>query len=72
MSRKDELPDYIKNRIWLKSYPEDVPHEVKIPKNKSIPDLFDESTSKKPDYVNIIFYGTDTVCFLKIIGFCLW
>ncbi|MEM3562358.1 MAG: long-chain fatty acid--CoA ligase [Candidatus Jordarchaeaceae archaeon] len=51
-----ELPDYIKNRIWLKKYPPDLPKEVKIPDDKSIPELAEEAADKWPDSVNIIFY----------------
>ena len=56
---KKELPDYVKDRIWLKKYPEDVPKEVDIPEDKSIPDLMEEATDKWPDEVNIIFYGRE-------------
>ncbi|MEX2752093.1 MAG: long-chain fatty acid--CoA ligase [Candidatus Freyarchaeota archaeon] len=54
-----ELPDYIKNRIWLKKYPPDLPKEVKIPGDKSIPELAEEAADKWPDSVNIIFYGRE-------------
>ena len=56
---KGELPDYVKDRIWLKKYPEDVPKEVDIPEDKSIPDLMEEATDRWPDAVNIIFYGRE-------------
>ncbi|MHA1363695.1 MAG: long-chain-fatty-acid--CoA ligase [Candidatus Freyarchaeota archaeon] len=56
---KRELPDYVKDRIWLKKYPEDVPKEVDIPEDKSIPDLMEEATDRWPDAVNIIFYGRE-------------
>lgn len=54
-----ELPDYIKNKIWLKKYPPDMPKEVKIPKDKSIPELAEEASDKWPDSVSIIFYGRE-------------
>jgi long-chain acyl-CoA synthetase len=54
-----ELPDYIKKKIWLKLYPKDVPTEITIPTDKSIPDLFDESVAKNPKFVNVIFYGKE-------------
>jgi long-chain acyl-CoA synthetase len=53
------LPDYIKNKIWLKKYPADCPKEVKIPADKSIPELAEEAADKWPDSVNIIFYGRE-------------
>ncbi|MEM2144863.1 MAG: AMP-binding protein, partial [Candidatus Jordarchaeaceae archaeon] len=56
---KDELPDYIKKRIWLKSYPKDVPKEVKIPTNKAIPDLLDEAVARNPEFVVMKFYGKE-------------
>ena len=52
-----ELPDYIKNRIWLKSYPEGLPAEVEIPEDKSIYEILDEARKKWGNEVNIIFYG---------------
>ncbi len=57
--KEKELPDYIKNRIWLKNYPPDLPKEVKIPADKSIPELAEEATDKWPNSVNIIFYGRE-------------
>ncbi len=54
-----ELPDYIKNKIWLKKYPPDLPKEVKIPTDKSIPELAEEAADKWPNSVNIIFYGRE-------------
>ncbi|MFB0561916.1 MAG: AMP-binding protein, partial [Candidatus Lokiarchaeia archaeon] len=54
-----ELPDYIKDRIWFKKYPDDVPKEVEIPEDKSIPELSEEATDRWPDEVNIIFYGRE-------------
>ncbi|WXG39721.1 MAG: AMP-binding protein [Candidatus Freyarchaeum deiterrae] len=54
-----ELPDYIKNKIWLKKYPSDFPKEVKIPTDKSIPDVADEAAEKWPNEVTTIFYGRE-------------
>ena len=57
--KEGELPDYIKNKIWLKKYPADFPKEVKIPKDKSIPDLAEEAVEKFADSVSLIFYGRE-------------
>ncbi|MEM2144328.1 MAG: long-chain fatty acid--CoA ligase [Candidatus Jordarchaeaceae archaeon] len=56
---KIELPDYVKNKIWLKKYPADYPKEVKIPKDKAIPDLAEEAVQKWGESVNLIFYGRE-------------
>ncbi|WXG39722.1 MAG: long-chain fatty acid--CoA ligase [Candidatus Freyarchaeum deiterrae] len=56
--KEGELPDYIINKIWLKKYPKEVATEVKIPTDKSIPDLFDEAVARNPDFISMIFYGT--------------
>jgi long-chain acyl-CoA synthetase len=54
-----QIPDYIRKKIWLNSYPAIFPKEVKIPKNKSLVDLFKESVEKWGDEVNVIFYGKE-------------
>ena len=43
-------------RPWLKFYPEGVPANVEIPE-RSLPEVFDEVTSKYSDKTAIIFYG---------------
>nr|MDO8082570.1 long-chain fatty acid--CoA ligase [Candidatus Freyarchaeota archaeon] len=53
------LPDYVRKKIWLKHYPEGYPKEIKIPKNKSLPDIFIEAAEKWGDAVNFIFYGKE-------------
>lgn len=53
------LPSYVRKKIWLKYYPEGYPKEVKIPKNKSLPDIFIEGAKKWGDKVNLIFYGKE-------------
>nr|MDO8082569.1 long-chain fatty acid--CoA ligase [Candidatus Freyarchaeota archaeon] len=57
--KEGELPDYIKNKIWLNIYPKDVPKEATIPTDKAIPDLMDAAAEKDPNFVNIIFYGRE-------------
>ncbi|WXG39657.1 MAG: AMP-binding protein [Candidatus Freyarchaeum deiterrae] len=57
--KEGELPDYVKNKIWLKSYPKDVAHEVTIPNDKSLVDMFDEAVAKNPDFVSLIFFGRE-------------
>jgi len=52
-----ELPEYIKNRIWLKTYPEGYPAEVEIPEDKDLYQIVDEARKKWGDEVNMIFYG---------------
>lgn len=54
-----KLPDYIKKKIWLKSYPEDIPPEVKIPKNKSLPEIFTEAAEKHGEQITVNFYGKE-------------
>jgi len=43
-------------RPWLKFYPEGVPANVEIPEH-SLPDVFDQVTSKYSDRTAMIFYG---------------
>ncbi|TET37867.1 MAG: AMP-dependent synthetase [Dehalococcoidia bacterium] len=43
-------------RPWLKFYPEGVPANIEIPE-RSLPEVFDEVTSKYSDKTAIIFYG---------------
>jgi hypothetical protein len=57
--KEGELPDYIRNKIWLKKYPDDYPKEVKIPTDKSIPEMMEEAADKWPDSVRVIFYGIE-------------
>nr|MDO8082425.1 long-chain fatty acid--CoA ligase [Candidatus Freyarchaeota archaeon] len=49
LKKSVKLPDYVKKKIWLKYYPEDYPKEIEIPKNKSIPDIFDEAAKMYGD-----------------------
>ncbi len=56
--RKSKLPDYVKKKIWLKSYPPGYPQKVKVPK-KSLPDVFREAAEKQGDVVSTIFYGRE-------------
>ncbi|WXG39723.1 MAG: AMP-binding protein [Candidatus Freyarchaeum deiterrae] len=58
-SKEGELPDYIKKKIWLKSYPKDVPKEVVIPTDKSISDLFDDAVARNSEFVSMIFYDRE-------------
>ncbi|MHA1263043.1 MAG: AMP-binding protein, partial [Candidatus Freyarchaeota archaeon] len=55
--KSKELPEYIKNRIWLKTYPEGYPAEVEIPEDKDLYRIVDEARKKWGDEVNMIFYG---------------
>ncbi len=59
LKKSAKLPDYVKKKIWLKYYPEGYPKEVKIPKNKSLPDMFNEAAKKFGEVVNTIFYGKE-------------
>ena len=43
-------------RPWLKFYPEEVPANVEIPEH-SLPEVFDQVTSKYSDRTAMIFYG---------------
>lgn len=43
-------------RPWLKSYPEGIPAEMKIPE-RSVPEAFDEATEKWKNRTALIFYG---------------
>jgi long-chain acyl-CoA synthetase len=54
-----QTPDYVKKKIWLNNYPENFPKEVKIPKNKSLIDIFNEAVEKWGEEVNNIFYGKE-------------
>lgn len=56
---KKELPDYIKNRIWLKSYPPELPAEVEIPENETIATIAASAAKKYGDMVAQIFYGRE-------------
>ncbi|MBS7250329.1 MAG: long-chain fatty acid--CoA ligase [Candidatus Freyarchaeota archaeon] len=56
--KKSKLPDYVKKKIWLKSYPPDFPKKIKIPK-KSLPEVFREAAEKYGDEVSLIFYGKE-------------
>ncbi len=55
---KSKLPDYVKKKIWLKSYPPDFPKKIKIPK-KSLPEVFREAAEKYGDEVSLIFYDKE-------------
>ncbi len=59
LKKSVKLPDYVKKKIWLKNYPEDFPKELEIPKNKSLPEVFDESVEKWGDDVYRVFYGKE-------------
>ncbi len=56
--KKSKLPDYVKKKIWLKSYPPDFPKKIKIPK-KPLPEVFREAAEKSGDVVSLIFYGKE-------------
>ncbi|MEX2752092.1 MAG: long-chain fatty acid--CoA ligase [Candidatus Freyarchaeota archaeon] len=56
--KKSKLPDYVKKKIWLKSYPPDFPKKIKIPK-KPLPEVFREAAEKYGDEVSLIFYGKE-------------
>ncbi|MEM2134814.1 MAG: long-chain fatty acid--CoA ligase [Candidatus Jordarchaeaceae archaeon] len=55
---KSKLPDYVKKKIWLKSYPPDFPKKIKIPK-KPLPEVFREAAEKYGNDVSLIFYGKE-------------
>ncbi len=59
LKKSVKLPYYVKKKIWLKHHPEDYPKKVKIPKNKSLPDIFNEAAEKFGEDVNLIFYGKE-------------
>ena len=61
--KKSKLPDYVKKKIWLKSYPPDFPKKIKIPK-KPLPEVFREAAEKSGDVVSLIFYGKEYTCLL--------
>ncbi|MEM1658273.1 MAG: long-chain fatty acid--CoA ligase [Candidatus Jordarchaeales archaeon] len=54
-----ELPDYIKKRIWLKSYPPELPAEVEIPENETIASIAASAAKKYGDMVSMVFYGRE-------------
>ncbi|MEM2959134.1 MAG: long-chain fatty acid--CoA ligase [Candidatus Jordarchaeaceae archaeon] len=56
--KKSKLPDYVKKKIWLKSYPPDFPKKIKIPK-KPLPEVFREAAEKYGNDVSLIFYGKE-------------
>lgn len=51
-------------RPWLKFYPEGVPESVDIPE-RSLPDVFDEVTTRYGDRTAVVFYGTN-ISFKKL------
>lgn len=55
---KTKLPNYVKKKIWLKSYPPGYPQKIKVPK-KSLPEVFREVAEKHGDVVSTIFYGKE-------------
>ncbi|MGQ9723185.1 MAG: long-chain-fatty-acid--CoA ligase [Candidatus Jordarchaeum sp.] len=55
---KTKLPNYVKKKIWLKSYPPGYPQKIKVPK-KSLPEVFREAAEKHGDVVSTIFYGKE-------------
>ncbi len=55
----EELPDYIKNRIWLKSYPPELPADVEIPEDETIATIAASAAKKYGDMVAQIFYGRE-------------
>jgi long-chain acyl-CoA synthetase len=59
LKKSVKLPDYVKKKIWLNSYPEGYPKEVEIPKDKSIPDIFDEVAKMYGDELGQIYDGKD-------------
>lgn len=44
-------------RPWLKQYLPDVPHDIEIPEDKSVPQIFDEITNRWKNKTALIFYG---------------
>nr|MDO8080088.1 long-chain fatty acid--CoA ligase [Candidatus Freyarchaeota archaeon] len=58
LKKSGKLPDYVKKKIWLKSYPEGYPQKIKVPK-KSLPDAYREAAEKYGDAVSLIFYGKE-------------
>jgi long-chain acyl-CoA synthetase len=59
LKKSVKLPKYVKKKIWLKHYPEGYPKKVKIPKNKSLTDIFNEGAEKFGEDVYLIFYGKE-------------
>lgn len=57
LKKSVKLPDYVKNKIWLNSYPDGFPKEIEIPEDKSLSEIFDDSAEKWGDEVFMIFYG---------------
>ena len=52
------LPEYVKNRFWLKSYRRDMPIEVSIP-NISLPELVEEGLNKRPSRTALVYMGKE-------------
>jgi long-chain acyl-CoA synthetase len=45
-------------RPWLRFYPQGVPHDLDVP-SRSVPEVFDEATSRAPDRAALVFYGRE-------------
>lgn len=53
-----KLPEYVRKKIWLKSYPKGYPQKIKVPK-KSLPDAFRKADKKYGNSVSIVFYDKE-------------
>ena len=54
-----ELPEYVKNRIWLKAYPPGLPAEIEIPEGETIATIARSAKEKYGDMVSTVFYGRE-------------
>jgi long-chain acyl-CoA synthetase len=52
------LPEYVKGKYWLKSYPRELAEEVFIPR-VSLPDFVEEGMKKNPDRVALVYSGKE-------------
>ena len=53
-----EARDSYFDKPWVKFYPEGVPQKVEVPE-RSLPDVFDETTTKYGDKTAVVFYGNN-------------
>jgi long-chain acyl-CoA synthetase len=53
----DAMGAYL-GRPWLRFYPQGVPHDLDVP-SRSVPEVFDEATSRAPDRAALVFYGRE-------------
>lgn len=53
-----EARDNYFDKPWVKFYPDGVPEQVEVPE-RSLPDVFDETTAKYGDKTAVVFYGNN-------------